>query len=39
MASDVITLCAGSDAVSPLTSETEIVGALPTYVIMTQMAV
>jgi len=35
MASDVITLGTGGDAVSPLASETEIVGALPAYVIMT----
>lgn len=35
MASDVVTLRAGSGAVSPLASETEIVSALPAYVIMT----
>ncbi len=39
MASDVITLGAGGDAVLPLASETEVVGALPAYVIMTQMIV
>jgi hypothetical protein len=35
MASDMITLGAGGDAIFPLASETEIVGALPAYVIMT----
>lgn len=39
VASDVITLGACGDAVSPLASETEIVGALPAYVIMAQMIV
>lgn len=35
MASNVITLRTGGGAVSPLASETEIVGAFPAYVIMT----
>jgi hypothetical protein len=34
MASDVVALSAGGGAVSPLASETEIVGALPAYVLM-----
>jgi hypothetical protein len=34
MTSDVISLRACGGAVSPLASETEIVGALPAYVIM-----
>jgi hypothetical protein len=34
MASDVVALSAGGGAVSPLASETKIVGALPAYVLM-----
>lgn len=35
MASDVITLCTGGDTVFPFASETEVIGALPAYVIIT----
>jgi hypothetical protein len=39
MAGDMIALCAGSDAVFPLASETEVIGALPANVVVAEMIV
>jgi hypothetical protein len=39
MAGDMIALCAGSGAVFPFASEAEVVGALPTNVVVAKMVV
>jgi hypothetical protein len=39
MTGDMIALCTGSDAVFPFASETEVIGALPAYVIVAEMVV